>query len=68
MPVAATITVTLNDGQAANNLVVQTFLVTVNPVNDTPMLNAISALNIPENAPTAVNLTGIATGRHGPRR
>ena len=30
----ATVTVTVNDGQAANNTVVQTFLVTVNAVND----------------------------------
>ena len=30
----ATVTVTVNDGQASNNTVVQTFLVTVNAVND----------------------------------
>ena len=60
---AATITVTINDGQAVNNKVVQTFLVTVNAVNDAPTLNALSALNIPENAgPKVVNLTGIGTG------
>ncbi|MFO1512654.1 MAG: Ig-like domain-containing protein [Verrucomicrobiota bacterium] len=60
---AATITVTVNDGQAANNTVVQTFTVTVNAVNDTPTLNAITALNIQENAGLqTVSLAGIGSG------
>jgi hypothetical protein len=32
----ATVTVTINDGQAQNNLVVRTFVITVTPVNDAP--------------------------------
>ncbi len=59
----ATITVTVNDGQAANNTVTQTFTVTVNAVNDAPTLNALTTLNIVENAAAqTVNLAGIGTG------
>ena len=59
----ATITVTVNDGQAANNTVTQTFTVTVNAVNDTPTLNALSTLNIVENSGVQnVSLAGIGTG------
>jgi len=59
----ATITVMVNDGQAANNTVIQTFTVVVNPVNDVPTLNAITSVNIPENAgQQTVGLTGIGTG------
>ncbi len=59
----ATITVTVNDSQAANNTVVRTFAVTVNPVNDAPTLNPVANVNIPENAgQQTVNLTGIGTG------
>ena len=59
----ATITVTVNDGQAANNTAVQTFTVTVNSENDAPTLNAIANLSIPENASQqTVSLTGIGTG------
>ncbi len=58
-----TITVTVNDGQAANNTVVRTFTVTVNSVNDAPTLNAIANLSIPENAAQqTVSLAGIGTG------
>ena len=49
----ATVTVTVNDGQAANNTVVQTFLVTVNAVNDQPTLNALSPLALNEDAGSA---------------
>jgi len=60
---SATITVTVNDGQSANNTVVQTFTVTVNPVNDAPTLNAIANRDIPENAGLqTVNLSGIGAG------
>ena len=39
--------VTVNDGQAANKILVsQTFTITVNPVNDAPTLNALSAVNV----------------------
>ena len=59
----ATITVTVNDGGASNNLVTRTFTVTVNPVNQAPTLNAISDLTINENAgPQTVNLSGITSG------
>ena len=38
----ATITVTVNDGQRANNTIARTFTVTVNAVNDPPTLDAIA--------------------------
>jgi hypothetical protein len=60
---SATITVTVNDGQAANNTVVRTFTVTVNPVNDTPTLGTIAGRTIAENAGLqTVSLSGIGTG------
>src|ERR1039458_479020 len=40
----ATVTVTVNDGGTSNNIVTRTFTVTVNAVNQTPTLNAISNL------------------------
>ncbi len=59
----AVITVTVHDGQAANNSVTQTFTVTVTPVNDAPTLNNINPLTIAENAGLqTVSLTGIGTG------
>lgn len=59
----ATITVTVNDNQSSNNIVTQTFIVTVNPVNDAPTLAAISNVSLQENATAqVVNLTGIGTG------
>ncbi|HWW01967.1 MAG TPA: Ig-like domain-containing protein [Candidatus Acidoferrum sp.] len=60
---SAVITVTVNDGAASNNIVTQTFTVTVNPVNQPPTLNPISNLTLTENAPAqTVNLSGIGTG------
>ena len=60
---SATITVTVNDGQPANNLVTRSFTVTVNPVNDAPTLNALANLTLDENAgPQTVSLAGITTG------
>jgi hypothetical protein len=60
---SATITVTVNDGQAANNIVTQTFTVTVNPVNDAPTLNNLVNVSIPQNAGAqAANLSGITSG------
>ena len=54
---------TVNDGQASNNTVVQTFLVTVNAVNDVPTLNALSPLTINEDPGLqTVALGGIAAG------
>ena len=59
----ATITVTVNDGQSTNNTAIQTFAITVNPVNDAPTLNALSNVGVTENASAqTVNLSGIGTG------
>ncbi len=59
----ATITVTVNDGGTSNNIVTQTFTVTVNAVNQTPTLNAIGNLTINENAGLqTVSLSGIGSG------
>jgi len=60
---SATITITVNDGQSANNTVSQAFTVTVNPVNDAPTLNALSNVSVSENASVqAVSLAGISSG------
>ena len=60
----ATVTVTVNDGQATNNTVVQTFLVTVNAVNDEPTLNALSAADDQRGCGAADgDLAGISRGR-----
>ncbi|HHY84619.1 MAG TPA: tandem-95 repeat protein [Verrucomicrobia bacterium] len=59
----ATITVTVNDGQAVNNTVVRTFIVSVGPVNDRPTLNSIANVTVEEDSgPTTVNLSGISSG------
>jgi hypothetical protein len=58
-----TITVTVNDGGASNNIISRTFNVTVNPVNQMPTLNALTAVTINENAGVqTVNLLGISSG------
>src|SRR5208337_1042672 len=60
---SATITVTVNDGGASNNIVSRSFTVTVNPVNQPPTLNSLANLNINENAGLqTVNLSGITSG------
>jgi hypothetical protein len=60
---AATITVTVNDGGASNNVVSRTFTVTVNPVNQPPTLNTLANMSINENASLqTVNLSGITSG------
>ena len=60
---SATITVTVNDGGASNNVVSRTFTVTVNPVNQPPTLNALANVTINENASLqTVNLSGITSG------
>jgi hypothetical protein len=60
---SATITVTVNDGGASNNIVSHTFTVTVNPVNQAPTLNTLASLTINEGAgPQTVNLSGITSG------
>jgi hypothetical protein len=60
----ATITVTVNDGQAANNLFTQTFIVTVTAVNDPPTLDPISnpAAILEDAGQQTVSLTGISAG------
>ncbi len=59
----ATITVTVNDGQAQNNITTRSFTVAVVSVNDPPTLNPISNLSINENAgQQTVNLSGISSG------
>ncbi len=60
---SAVITVTVNDGGAANNTASVSFTVVVTPVDDPPTLDAISSLTINEDAGTqTVNLTGITSG------
>src|SRR6266576_376804 len=59
----ATITVTVNDGQAQNNTVSRTFTVTVNAVNDAPTLGVLANLSISQNAgQQTVNLSGLSSG------
>ena len=59
----ATITVTVNDGGASNNIVTRTFTVTVNAVNQPPTLNPLNNLTVNENAgQQTVNLSGITSG------
>jgi len=59
----ATITVTVNDGQAVNSSVSRSFLVTVESVNQLPTLNPIADVTVPENAATQIlNLSGITSG------
>ncbi len=58
-----TISVTVNDGGTSNNIVTQTFTVTVSPVNQSPTLNPINNLVVNENAGLqTVNLYGISSG------
>jgi Bacterial Ig domain/Fibronectin type III domain len=60
---STTITVTVNDGGASNNIVTRSFAVTVSPVNQAPTLNSLSDLTINENAGMqTVNLSGITSG------
>jgi Fibronectin type III domain len=59
----ATIAVTVNDGQAQNNMVTRTFTVTVNPANQPPTLNPIGSLYLTKNpGAQTVNLNGVTSG------
>jgi hypothetical protein len=59
----ATVTVTINDNGAGNNIVMQSFTVTVNAPNQPPTLDALPNLTINENAGLqTVNLGGITAG------
>jgi hypothetical protein len=60
---SATITVTINDDGASNNVISRSFTVTVNPVNQPPTLNALANLTLSESAgPQTVSLSGISSG------
>jgi hypothetical protein len=56
------ITVTLDDGASSNHFASQSFLVTVNPVNDPPTLDPIANVIISNAGPQTVRLTGITSG------
>ena len=54
---------TVNNNGASNNIVTQSFTVTVNAVNQPPTLNALGNVTINENAGMqTVNLSGITSG------
>jgi hypothetical protein len=60
---SATITVTVDDGGASNNVVSRTFTVTVNSANQAPTLNTLANVALNENASQqTVNLSGITSG------
>ena len=60
---SATISVSVNNGGTSNNVVKQTFTVSVNAVNQSPTLNPLSNLTINENASAqSVSLSGISAG------
>jgi hypothetical protein len=55
--------VTVNDGQPVNNVVVRSFKVTVQSVNQAPTLNVIQNVSMDQNAsPKTISLTGIGSG------
>jgi len=59
----AIITVTVNDHGASNNIVSQSFTVTVNAANGTPTLDLLNNLVVVQNSgKQTVNLTGISSG------
>lgn len=60
---SATITVTVNNGQPQNNLVIQSFNVTVIPLNQPPTLNPLPDMVLFYNSPVqTVALSGIGSG------
>ena len=60
---SSVITVTVNDNQSSNNIVTQTFTVTVNAVNDAPTIATFGNVSISEDAPTQIiNISGIGSG------
>jgi hypothetical protein len=62
----AVITVTANNGQAQSNVVIQTFLVTIVPPDESPTLDPINDLTLDfSSAGQAVTLTGIDPGTGG---
>jgi len=60
---SATITVQVSDGASSNSAVTRTFSVIVNPVNQSPTLNALANMTVNEGAgQQLVNLSGISSG------
>ncbi len=60
---STTVTVTVNDGGASNNIVTRSFTVTVNPANQPPTLNALPNVACNRNAGVqTVSLAGITSG------
>ena len=60
---SATITVTVNNGGASNNIISRTFTVTVTRSTSRPRLTRSANMTINENASLqTVNLSGIASG------
>lgn len=58
-----TITVTVDDRGASNNLTVRSFVVTINDINDPPTLDPLGNLTLDEDAGLqTVSLTGISSG------
>ncbi|MDB6032866.1 MAG: Repeat family, partial [Verrucomicrobiales bacterium] len=53
----AIVTITVNDGGSLNNIISQSFTVTVNPVNDAPTISAIGNQVISEDSTTTVSFT-----------
>lgn len=55
--------VTVNDGQSVNNVVVRSFKVTVQSVNQSPTLDVIQNVSMDQNASSkTISLTGIGSG------
>src|SRR5207248_6693257 len=60
---SATITVSVNDGGASNNITSRTFTVSVNPVNQPPTLNTLANMLINQDSGAqTVALSGISSG------
>lgn len=53
----AVIRVRVDDGQATNSFTVRAFTVTVNPLNDAPVVSPVAGLSTPEDTPLIVPLT-----------
>jgi hypothetical protein len=65
----ATITVTVNDGGTSNNIVTQTFTVTINATNQSPTLDPIPDIIVNVGASSQkIILTGICSGMTNPCR
>jgi hypothetical protein len=58
----AIITVTAMDDQYGNNTITRSFVVTVNPINDRPTLNAIGSMTADGGVARIVSLSGITSG------